>query len=71
MIQLVCSGLAWLGFILPLQLVDIASVSTALIAIRELGDSGPEVIDTDMWWEIQFILGHALTNAQISPNRKV
>lgn len=69
MIQIVCSGLVWLSYVLPPQVVATASVSREPITISELGDSGPEVIDADMWWEVQFILQNALTGTQISINR--
>lgn len=38
--------------------------------ISEVGDSGPKVIDVDMWWEFQRMLQNALIDTQISINIK-
>lgn len=70
MIRLVCSGLAWLSLILSLQLFAITSPQHRADTISKVGDSGPKVIDVDVWWEFQRILQNALIDTQISINIK-
>lgn len=62
LIQLVCSGS---GFILPLRLVAISSISGEPIAISGHGGRGAEVIDEVMLWVFQSILRNTSTTQTI------